>query len=363
MSTTTLLVRQDALATTELRSTAPAPLADGQVRVRVDRFALTANNITYAAMGEMLEYWRFFPSGEPGWGIVPVWGFGTVTESRQPDVAVGERLYGYWPMASEAVLQPHKVSPAGFADGAAHRAGLHAVYNHYLRCGTDPFYRADTEDLQALLRPLFITSWLIDDFLADQGFYGADTLLLSSASSKTAYGTAFQLARRAGVQVIGLTSQANLAFCESLGCYHRVVTYDALEQLDADTPCVYIDFAGSVALRQRIHQHFTQLAYSCAVGASHVGDLGGAGQLPGPRPVMFFAPAQVKKRTQEWGVQGLNDRLVAAWQAFSSAVQAPPRPWITVQRHQGPQAVQTLFGELLRGQGDPRTGHVASLRP
>ncbi|MGE5331634.1 MAG: DUF2855 family protein, partial [Nitrospirota bacterium] len=215
----------------------------------------------------------------------------------------------------------------------------------------------------ALLRPLFITSWLIDDFLADQDFYGAGTLLLSSASSKTAYGTAFQLAQRAGVQVIGLTSQANQAFCESLGCYHRVVAYEDLEQLAANTACVYIDFAGSVALRQRIHQHFTQLAYSCAVGASHVGDLGGAGQLPGPRPVMFFAPAQVKKRTGEWGVQGLNDRLVAAWQSFSSAVQAPPQPWITVQQHQGPQATQALFLELLRGQSDPRTGHIASMQP
>ena len=146
-------------------------------------------------------------------------------------MAVGERLYGYWPMASDAVLQPHKASAAGFADGAAHRAGLHAVYNHYLRCSADPFYRPETEDLQALLRPLFITSWLIDDFLADQGFYGAGTLLLSSASSKTAYGTAFQLAQRAGVQVVGLTSQANQAFCESLGCYHRVVAYEDLEQL------------------------------------------------------------------------------------------------------------------------------------
>ena len=163
--------------------------------------------------------------------------------------------------------------------------------------------------------------------------------------------------------MVGLTSQANQAFCESLGCYHRVVAYEDLEQLAADTPCVYIDFAGSVALRQRIHQHCTQLAYSCAVGASHVGDLGGAGQLPGPRPVMFFAPAQVKKRTTEWGVQGLNERLVAAWQAFTTAVQAPPLPWITVQQHQGPQATQALFLDLLRGQGDPRTGHVASMQP
>lgn len=363
MSTTTLLVRQDQLATTRLTTTDDAPLAEGQVRVRVESFALTANNITYAALGDMLNYWQFFPTGEAGWGIVPVWGFGTVVQSLHPAVAVGERLYGYWPMASQAVLSPARVNPTGFSDGAPHRAGLHAVYNHYLRTSTDGLYRADNEDVQALLRPLFITSWLIDDFLADQQFFGARRMLLSSASSKTAYGTAFELAQREGIEVIGLTSPGNMAFCESLGCYQRVIPYDALDQIDGATPSVYIDFAGSVGLRQRIHAHFTGLAYSCSVGASHVGDLGGAGQLPGPRPVMFFAPAQVKKRNTDWGAQGLNDRLVAAWQAFSSAVLAPPQPWLTVQQHQGPLATQALFLALLRGQGDPRLGHIARMQP
>ena len=151
MHTTTLLVRKNPLSETELHSTAPLPLATGQVRVQIDCFALTANNITYAAMGDMLQYWQFFPAPEPGWGIIPVWGFGTVQESLHPEVAVGERLYGYWPMASEAVLSPDRVSVAGFSDGAAHRVGLHAVYNHYLRCSVDPFYQPDTEEIQALL--------------------------------------------------------------------------------------------------------------------------------------------------------------------------------------------------------------------
>lgn len=363
MSTTTLLVRQDDLGTTRLRTTDDSALADGQIRVRVESFALTANNITYAALGEMLNYWQFFPSTEQGWGIVPVWGFGTVTESTHPEVAVSERLYGYWPMADQAVLSPQRVNAAGFSDGAAHRAGLHAVYNHYLRTRTDGLYRADNEDVQALLRPLFITSWLIDDFLADQQFFGARRTLLSSASSKTAYGTAFQLAQREGIEVIGLTSPGNVAFCESLGCYDRVVTYDALDAIDGATPSVYIDFAGSVGLRQRIHAHFTGLAYSCSVGASHVQDLGGAGQLPGPRPVMFFAPAQVKKRHADWGAQGLNERLVAAWNQFSAAVSSGPQPWLVVQHHKGPQATQALFAAVLAGSGDPRAGHIATMLP
>lgn len=359
---TTLLVRQDDLAQTRLRQSPAAPVGAGDIRVRVDAFALTANNITYAAMGGMLQYWQFFPSGEDGWGIVPVWGFGTVVESAHEGLPVGERLYGYWPMATEVVLTPARVSAAGFADGAAHRAGLHPVYNQYLRAASDPFYQPDTEDLQALLRPLYITSWLIDDFLDDNQHFGATRMLLSSASSKTAWGTALELSRRTGLEVVGLTSSSNQAFCERLGCYHRVVAYDALESLTPDTPSVYIDFAGSVALRQRVHAHVSGLRYSCAVGASHVHDLGGAGQLPGPRPVMFFAPAQVKKRNADWGAAGLNARLVASWQQLLGAVQAPPTPWVQVQHHRGPAATQALFDALRQGGGDPALGHMATLQ-
>ena len=187
-------------------------------------------------------------------------------------------------------------------------------------------------------------------------------MVLSGASSKTAYGTAFQLAQREGLEVVGLTSPGNRAFCESLGCYDRVVTYDALEQLDGATPSVYIDFAGSAGLRSRVHHHLSGLAYSCAVGASHVQDLGGAGDLPGPRPTMFFAPAQIKKRSTEWGAQGLNDRLVAAWNQFSTAVQTPASPWLVVQHHGGAPATQALFTQMLAGGGDPRTGHIATLQ-
>ena len=217
--TTEALVRKADIGEIRLREVAEAPLTDGQVRVRIESFALTANNVTYAAFGDAMDYWRFFPSGREGWGIVPVWGFASVTQSNHPGVAVGERLYGFWPMASGTVLQPVKLSPGGFADGQAHREGLHAVYNQYQRCALDPLWTAKTEDIQALLRPLFTTAWLIDDFLADNAFFGADTVLLSSASSKTASATAFHLKQRGNVEVIGLTAGSRREYCERLGCY------------------------------------------------------------------------------------------------------------------------------------------------
>jgi len=371
MTTTQFQVRKDQLATTRFVELADEPLAEGQLRVRIAHFAYTSNNITYAAFGEAMHYWQFFPvAPEPdgtAWGCIPVWGFADVVASQVAGVAVGERLYGYWPMASHAVLQPVRVSPLGFADGAPHRSALHAVYNQYLRCEGDAFYTADTEDLQALLRPLFLTAWLIDDFLADNAFFGTAqgaqraVMLLSSASSKTAYATAAQLARREAVEVVGLTSPGNVAFCESLGVYNRVLTYDQLGQLSADTPCVYVDFAGNGALRKAIHTRFNALAYSCSIGGTHVSELAGGRDLPGTRPVLFFAPAQVKKRAQDWGPAEFNQRLVNAWHGFRQQVVQGPVPWLQVQHHQGQAAVQSAHALVLGGQGDPRLGHMLSL--
>jgi hypothetical protein len=358
MTCTTLLVRKDRIADARLRTDADPPLADGQVRVGLDLLALTANNITYAAFGEAMDYWRFFPSGEEGWGIVPVWGFGHVVQSLHPGVAVGERLYGYWPMASSAVLAPDRLSPEGWRDGAAHRSGLHAIYNQYLRCSADPFWRAETEDLQVLLRPLFTTAWLIDDFLADNGDFGAARCVLSSASSKTAYATAWLLAQR-GVRVTGLTSAANRGFCASLGCYAEVVGYDEVETWPADAATVYIDFAGNAGLRRTLHTRLAdQLRYSCAVGGTHVDQLGGGGGLPGPRPVLFFAPAQAKKRQSEWGAAQLQQRIVEAWNAFLQQVQAPGVPWLQARRADGGAAALAAYAEVLGGRTDPRIGQV-----
>jgi hypothetical protein len=375
MTTTTFQVRQGQLATTRLVEAADTPLADGQVRVRVDRFAFTSNNITYAAFGQAMQYWQFYPvPADPdgtAWGCIPVWGFGTVVQSLHPGVAVAERLYGYWPMASHAVLQPVRLSAGSFSDGAPHRAALHAVYNQVQRVTSDPFYTADSEDMQALLRPLFLTAWLIDDFLADNAFFGINAanpaggsrgaLLLSSASSKTASATAAQLAKRPEVEVVGLTSPGNVAFCESLGCYSRVLTYDQLNDLPADTPCVYVDFAGSGPLRQAIHTRFSRLAYSCSIGGTHVEQLAGAKDLPGPKATLFFAPAQVKKRGAEWGPAEFGQRLVTAWHGFRQQVANSNPPWLVVQQHPGAQAVQAAYAQVLAGRGDPRLGHMLAL--
>ena len=364
--THTFVVDRLDLARSHWRRTPQAPLQAGEVRLTIDRFALTANNITYAAFGETMHYWSFFPTGDTATGCIPVWGFADVAESRCEGVAVGERLYGYWPIASDVVLKPERVGPRGFVDAAAHRRELPSLYNHYLRCSADPGHVAALEAQQALLRPLFTTAFLIDDFLADQAFFGARTVLLSSASSKTAYATAFCLAQRRGseraVRVVGLTSPGNLAFTRGLGCYDAVEPYDGVESaLPAGDPTLYVDFSGSAGLRARVHRHFAdRLVYSCAVGGTHWDDLGGGAGLPGPRPTLFFAPAQAKKRAAEWGPEALQQRIAVTWGAFMGPVTRAEQPWLRVVQGRGAAAIEHTYAELLAGRIDAAEGHVLS---
>ena len=366
MSTRSFVINRKDLRQTRWLNGDSAALSDGQVRMRIASFALTSNNVTYAAFGDAMNYWSFFPTGDAATGCIPVWGFADVSESRVEGVAVGERFYGYYPIADEVVLQPVRISPAGFFDGAEHRRELHAVYNQYTRCSTDSGYLAPLEAQQMLLRPLFITSFLIDDLLADNHFFGATTVVLSSASSKTAYGTAHCLALRRGtpnaVKVVGLTSAANLAFTQSLGCYDEVLSYDAVTTLPAATPTVYVDFSGSVAVRASVHAHWgDKLMYSYSVGGTHWSELGSGKGLPGPRPTLFFAPAQVKKRMVDWGAAGMQQRTAAAWQGFMKPVTDKEHPWLRVVHGHGPEQVTSTYLALLDGKVKPQEGHVLSL--
>ncbi len=344
--------------------TAPLAMQPGGAILRVDRFALTANNITYAAFGEAMKYWNFFAAPQDGFGVIPVWGFGTVVASEAEGIAVGDRFYGYYPFGSHLAVEPTRIGANGFTDGAAHRAPMAPVYSQYVRTKTDPLYDEATEAEQLLLRPLFSTAFLIDDFLADAKFFGAQAVLLSSASSKTAYATAYLLKKRGGAQIVGLTSKANEAFVASLGCYDRVVTYDDLTALPASLAIAYVDMAGNTQLRAAIHHHFgDSLKYDCAVGATNWdADRIGAGEaLPGARTQMFFAPTQSSKRIAEWGAKAFGEKLAAAWHDFLAAVRNPRAPWIDVVHGQGTAEAARLYADVLAGKTPPQDGIILSL--
>ena len=327
------------------------PLAVDHIRVRLTSFALTANNVTYMVTGDLIGYWKFFNpedygiKGE-GLGRMPVWGFAEITESRTAGLEAGAKIYGFFPPADYFDIKPVKLSPHGFSDGAAHRVPLHGIYNRYVRVEADPSFGGGFDDLQPILRPLFTTSFLIDDFLARENVFGAEQVLLLSASSKTALGTAYCLSQRDGIKVAGLTSERNRGFVSKTGFYDRVETYDTITDLNPDVKTVIVDMAGNGDVSKIVYDHFEEnIVYNCMVGKSHW-DGGKPPKIAaGAPPVMFFAPDQAQRRLKDWGPEGFAKKLGARWVPFcQSAVN-----WMDIEKHEGVDAFMPVYKSLLAG--------------
>lgn len=341
------------------------PLKQGEALMRISRLALTTNNITYAAFGETphLRYWDFYPTHAAEWFHMPAWGFAEVVESTVEGLAPGERFYGFWPIASHVVMQPIRVSERGFYDGAEHRLELTSAYNQYQRIGTDAAYRAADENYQMLLRPLYITSYMLGDFLDDNGFFGAKQIVVSSASSKTAYGTAFALESNPHIKLIGLTSASNTTFVKQLGCYQDAVAYAELATIDPSVPTLYVDFSGSNSLRRDIHEHFQgNLMYDCYAGSAQNHDYTtDDAALSGPQPQPYFAPYQIKKRNADWGAAEVTRRFNESQLAFIRRVSDAQKPWMKVNERHGIEDAQKLAQALIKGDIDPLAGNAVVL--
>lgn len=339
-----LLVERADLRRTSLADADPdVALAEGEALLAVESFALTANNVTYGAAGDQIGYWKFFPAPD-GQGRIPVWGFATVTRSNATDAPVGLRLFGYWPMSSHTVARLEKRG-GGYVEASAHRAELPPTYNAYQIAEPDPF-----DDWRSLLRPLFMTSFLLDDQLSEAP---VKTLVLSSASSKTAMGLAW-LARRRGVKVIGLTSPAHVEMLRGSGLYDEVAAYDAVGGLSAGAPVAYVDFAGRGSVTNAVHETFGEaLASSTIVGLTHWDARGGPPPATGPQPVFFFAPDRIRQRMKDWGPVELEARFLEGLKGFIA-----DNPWLRLKHHTGPQALQALYAEVVEGRVSPDEGHI-----
>jgi len=344
---------------TRIQSEALAGLEAGQVRLHIDRFALTANNVTYAAIGHTLGYWDFFPTGDDTFGRVPAMGFGEVVASEHPDIAVGGRYYGWFPMSRSVDLRVEATSD-GLRDEGEHRAAHAPVYRSYNATDRDAFYQpgTDAEDRIALLRGLFLTAFLADDFFSDQDDFGARRVVVLSASSKTAIGFAQRAAERGLGEVIGLTSKSNCDFVRKLPWYDRVVSYDDIESIPAEGDAIAIDMSGNGAVLGRLHAHLEdRLRYSMAVGLSHREAPPRPDDWKGPQPEFFFAPTQVNKRMKDWGPEDFQRRAAAALHEFVGG----SRSWLDVRHSSGAEAVAGVWDGVVAGTVPPNIGHVVSL--
>lgn len=359
MSTAAMLeVKRTELAQSRLVERKIPVLSEGQILAKVDRFALTANNVTYGVVGEKIGYWNFFPAPE-GWGIIPVWGFADVTQSRAPEVEEGSRLYGYFPMGTHPVIAPGKVSPHRLIDASAHRSSLPPVYNSYARVDAEPGYDRGLDELRALLFPLYATSYCLYDFLADNKWFGASQVVIVSASSKTAIGLAIALAQDAAAPpAVAVTSARNAEMVARLGLYKSTATYDGLSAIDVSKPTVIVDMSGNGTVLSDLHGRLGEnMRYCSNVGVTHYEDNAMGPGFIRERSAMFFAPGHIQKRAKEWGPGVFDKRAFDFWRGAA----LDSRRWLTIDRVKGAIAMEAAFHRVLKGDMRPDTGVIVEL--
>ncbi len=335
-----------------MHTTEPAVLAPGEVRLTLERFALTSNNISYALGGDFLDYWGFFPT-EAGWGRLPAMGYGVVSESANPDIAAGGRYFGFFPVGNEHIVHA-QTSSSGFIDIGDHREKHAMAYRAFDRVSDAV---GENDNAMLIFRGLFMTSFLAEDFLRESNFYDATQVVVTSASSKTSIALAHCLRANSTMRVIGLTSDANVDFVISVGEYHDVAAYSDISAMDTEVPTVLMDMAGNPEIVAGIHTHFGEsLKYSCSIGATHWDQTSHHVDIPGPKPQFFFAPSQLSKRGKEWGREELNNRLETALNTFIEG----SKQWLRIEHARGADAVSDTYSQLVAGNMPPEIGNILS---
>jgi hypothetical protein len=349
-------ITADQVLTTEQRV---AALGDGEVLMRIEKFALTSNNISYALAGDFLDYWGFFPT-EAGWGRLPAMGFGVIEASKNNDIAAGGRYFGFYPVASHHIVQAELTS-TGFSDIGLHREKHAMAYRNFEKV---PAKTADettasenvlNENASLIFRGLFMTSFLAEDFLRESEFFGATQVIITSASSKTSIALAQCLRTNAKIRIVGLTASANVDFVKLVDLYDDVVSYDQIESLDKELRSVIVDMSGNRSIVARVHQHFARsLMYSCAIGATHWESTQSTTNIVGVQPQFFFAPSQLSKRGKQWGRDELNSRISKGLENFIGDAHA----WLHIDYSHGEDAVSKVYEQLVGGLVRPEVGHV-----
>ncbi|CAL1699764.1 unnamed protein product [Somion occarium] len=381
-----------------VRSPKPT-LPKDHILVKVDRFGFSANNVTYQALGEAphFKYFDFHPGPEAEGvspkthGLVPVWGFGTIIASTNDKLRAGERIYGYLAPTRYLLLPvvSSNINKYFFYIPRPHLPEDRRPYNQIIRCASDPQYdpAPAAEDLTMLYRPLFWTSFWCEDWLYASSYRGAKRIVISSASSKTAFCLAYCVKKRiekaglTGIRIVGLTSKRNLEFTKGLGLYDEVGQYDGFEnhpalQLDGQK-WLYLDVTGNEDFNKRVLAYFapskdlvlgirfgmTTLSPSSSPAASTELPTSSTAQeltadsLSPDSLVLFFMPEWLAIRRKQLSVQGITKMQLEAWRELMK----DGRNWVRIQRVYGGENVKKAYEKIVKGELGPDVGMVWSL--
>jgi hypothetical protein len=384
-------VRKNKRETIVVEDTLP-PLVQGEIRLRIDKVGLTANNMFYALMGEapFLKFFSVYPvPRHDHLANVPAWGVATIIESANSEFRVGEQYRGFLHMAN-VVQMKARPSADGFTAYANGREKLNKAYNQFVRVehtATSPFHgTSDKADLAMVAAPGALSGFLLCELLRLNAFYGGNSVVLTSASSKLSLAMAFLLReeRSSGTLrcIIGLSSAKNIDFVRSTGLFDEVWLHEAERALEPELRPVLIDVAGDAAIYQRLK---SQLAKAFAVGGTHTKAKSSTFSAFGPSALlklvssmvappavakwleqsvnppleMFFAPTVMSQLRERWGREKLAAKSDEALGAFVSA--ALERGFIRIVRAEKLDAIQSQYRRIVEGKVPPSEAIVLSL--
>ena len=271
-------------------------------------------------------------------------------------------------------------------------------YNQIIRCATDPQYTPTSigEDLTMLYRPLFWTSYWCEDWIHSSSYRsGVSHILISSASSKTAFCLAYLIAKRTrrgeidkDTKIIGLTSKGNVDFTKRLELYHEVLDYGSFTsahclQGGQDSRWLYVDVASNANLNKRIHAHFAspytgKLAANITLGLTNLqpstanttpenlgtnpfnmskDDANTSTSAFWPREEFFFMPEWLDIRRHQIPIVEIFRRQNQAWKELMEDCTG----WVELKRVCGAAEVEKAYGKLSREGLGPDKGLIWSL--
>lgn len=359
MKNKALQINKSNLFQTKIHESDVDKLKDGEVLFKINKFALTTNNITYAVTGVQLNYWGFFPAHETEWGIIPCWGFAEVVESKTEGVQKGEKVYGYFPMANYLKIKAGKINDHSISDIAAHRQPMAIIYNTYNRLGMDIKYPSHIQDYMPIFQPLFATSFLNYEFLKSENFFAAHRVLITSASSKTGLGLAFMLHSNKDIdrkKIIGLTSAKNIDFVKNTGFYDEVLAYDTLPRQLEQTPTIVVDMAGNTSLLSSIYTHLSEdLKFISKIGLTDWTASSMEEKIPVAK--FFFAPTFAGIFFEKHGTKEANKMIVKKMFSFIETA----KDWISIEELDSFGELEKMYLKILKGEVNPSKGYLVGL--
>jgi hypothetical protein len=232
-----------------------------------------------------------------------------------------------------------------------------------------------------LYRPLFWTSYWCEDWLFSSQYRGAKNVLISSASSKTAFCLAYLIGKRvargelSGVRIVGLTSKRNLVFTNSLSLYDEVLDYDSFtsaSSLSIAEKWLYADVTGNDNLNERVFTHFgSRLVASIALGLTNLSPSSpdasstnwstntftGASSAPPATLEQFFMPEWLAVRRHQLSITQITGLQNRAWKDLMKDC----GNWVKMGHVFGGEGVKAAYEDVAKGGLGPDTGLIWSM--